>query len=77
MSDMLFAFYLFTQQLKEVFQIVVKVFFEPIDHPVVIVFLDSLFDILTLKKNLLLASGDGVDQVSVVFVILILQAILV
>ena len=77
MGDVLFTFDLLTEQLKEVLQIVVKVFFEPINHSVVVVFLDSLLDILALKENLLLTSCDGVDQERVVFVVLILQVILV
>ena len=77
-SNMLFTLDLLAKKLQQIFKIVIKVLLKSINHPVIIVFFYAFFDVLTFKQNLLLSSSDGINQMSVVLIfIIVLEMILV
>lgn len=60
---MLFTLDLFRKVHEQLFEIVVKVLFEPVNHSLVVIFNDALFDVLALQDDSLLSASYGIDQV--------------
>lgn len=74
--DMFLAFYLFREQLKELFQVIIKVFLHAIHHSLMVIFNDTFPNILAFQLNSLLAPCDGVYQVSIVVIGFVVEVIL-
>ena len=55
---------------------VIEVLFNPVDHPLVIVLNNTFSDVLALQLDPLLPSGDGINQVGVVVISLIVEMVL-
>ena len=55
---------------------VIKVLFNPVNHPLVIVFNNTFSDVLALQLDPLLPPGDGINQVGVVVISLIVEMVL-
>ena len=75
--NMLFALDLLAEELEQIFEVVIEVPFKTVDHSVIVVLFYCLFDVFTLEQDLLLSSSNGINQMCVVFVIIVLEVELV
>ena len=72
---MLFALDLLREQLKQLLKMIVKVLLNSVHHSLMVVFNDAFFDVFRFKFNSLFSSGDGVHQVSVIFVLGVVEVL--
>lgn len=76
-GDVLLAFYVLCQAGQQFFEVVVEVLLKSINHTVVVVFLNGLLNVLAFQKDLLLPASNGINQVCVIIIQVIVELVLI